>query len=116
MTYDSSQYDNLFVTYNNIDPLPAPDDLQLTQVKPNELTFSWSSVEPNCSTLQYELQSNCGTCTNNPNNLLPSAVCLFELSAISNGICNFAVQSAICGNLVGLLSSSILVTLRGRQY
>ena len=113
MTYDSSQYDNLFVTYNNIDPLPAPDDLQLTQVKPNELTFSWSSVEPNCSTLQYELQSNCGTCTNNPD-MPPSAVCSFELSAISNGVCNFAVQSTICGNIVGLLSSSILVTLRGR--
>ena len=99
----------------HVDPLPPPDDIQLTRVKPNELTFNWSSVQPDCSTLQYELQSNCGMCTNNPN-MLTSAVCSFELSAIANGVCNFTVRSTVCGNIMGRLSSPVLVTLRGMLY
>ena len=95
------------------DPLPPPLDVQLTSVKPDKLTFNWSSVQQNCSTLQYGIESNCGTCTNDPPTLT-SATCSFELSAISGGLCNFSVQSTVCGNITGSLSTPIRVTLKGK--
>ena len=95
-----------------IDPLPPPNDVQLTHVTPNRLTFNWSSVQAGCSTLQYNIESNCGTCQST---MLSSATCSFELPTNSNDItvCNFAVQSTICANsIIGSLSTPVRVTLK----
>ena len=97
-----------------IDPLPPPNDIQLTHVAPNQLTFNWSSVQPDCSTLQYNIESNCGTCINHqPTMLMSSATCSFELPIDSNDVCNFAIQSTICTNsIIGSLSTPVRVTLK----
>ena len=95
-----------------IDPLPPPNDVQLTHVTSNQLTFNWSSVQPDCSTLQYNIESNCGTCR--PTILSSSsATCSFELPINSNDVCNFAVRSTICANsIIGSLSTPVRVTLK----
>ena len=97
-----------------IDPLPPPNDVQLTHVTSNQLTFNWNSVQPDCSTLQYRIESNCGTCVNQqPTMFMSSATCSFELPINSNDVCNFAVQSTICANsIIGSLSTPVRVTLK----
>ena len=97
-----------------IDPLPPPNNVQLTHVAPNQLTFNWNLVQPDCSTLQYRIESNCGTCVNQQSTMLmSSATCFFELPVNSNDMCNFAVQSTICANsIIGSLSTPVRVTLK----
>ena len=105
----------IVIDLHTIDPLPPPTDVQLIHVKPNQLTFNWSSVQPGCSTLQYSIESNCGTCINHQQTMLTSsALCSFELPVNSNDMCSFAIRSTICDSITGTLSTPVRVTLRRR--
>ncbi len=101
------------VSLHIIDPLPPPNDVQLTHVTQNQLTFDSTSVQRDCATLRYNIESNCGTCINNqPTMPTSSATCSFELPVNSNDVCNFAVRSTICDNIIGSLSTPVRVTLK----
>ena len=47
-----------------LEPLPPPNDVTLSAVGPDELTFSWENIAPNRSSLTYQIEtsSGCGTC------------------------------------------------------
>ena len=97
-----------------IEPYPPPKSVNLIEVSPSGLRFSWNQTQ-NCPTLRYSILSeNCGRCPNTTINT--SANCLdFTLSTL----CTFAVQAVICGNgrtgapLLGNLSDLIVVNLIG---
>ena len=92
------------------DPLPPPTNVQLVDVNSKQLVFNWSSEESNCSTLQYNIDSDCGICTNT---VTTFATCSIDLSAITNNMCTFAIQSVVCGNISGILSDPLSITLKG---
>ena len=46
--------------------------------------------------------------------MLTSTTCSFELSAIPNGVCNFAVRNTICDNISGSFSDPVVVTLKSK--
>ena len=97
------------------DPLPPPIDIHLVIVSPEHLVFSWTSVQSNCSTLQYNIDSDCGTCLDVIEKTVNLVTCSFDLSAVieSTMLCSFGISSVICGNISGNLSAPLDVILKG---
>ena len=71
------------------------------------LTFSWSSVALDCPVIRYNiLASNCGSCptTTNHTNVTCTDV------PTENSVCTFAIQTVLCGSLIGNKSDPVIVT------
>ena len=96
-------------------PYQPPSDVQLVDVRPGQLTFSWSSVPDNCAAIHYNIIAmNCRimcpsttthntiTCTG-PGGILSSTPCIFA----------FAVQTVVCDGVIGNASNPVSVTLKG---
>ena len=87
----------------------APSGVNLTNVRPDELTFAWTQIDPNCPTVQYNITSDCGSCSTGSGT---SATCSnLQLSATERN-CTFSIKSMICG-FTGPSSNAVTVTLRG---
>ena len=90
----------------------APGEVTLTDARPDQLIFNWSQIDPNCSAVQYQYTSNCGSCSlATPTSTLASCYDL-QLSTTAIGNCTFSVRSKICG-FTGPSSNPITVTLKG---
>ena len=100
-------YTNCIIATNRY---PSPANIYLTDAQPGTLVFNWTPVITNCSTLQYSIISDCGTCPTITN--ATTAICSdFQLTTNAN-LCNFSVSSRAC-DLTGNPSSPIVVTLKG---
>ena len=98
----------LHITAKNL--YPPPDNLYLADAQQGRLVFNWTPVISNCSTLQYNITSDCGTCYTFTN--ATTATCS-DLQLTTNAVlCHFRVSSRAC-DLVGNSSSPIAVTLKG---
>ena len=78
--------------------------------------FNWSRVDSNCSTLQYNVMSlNCDTCACTTPVRDTFTTCSVNLTlTLAGSPSQFLVQSIICNNISGNLSTQISVTLRGK--
>ena len=92
-------------------PLPILT-IQLLSVNPSELLFNWNSVDSNCSSLQYSIISDCGTCSIN---LQTNISCNIGQPTTTEDMCSFAIQSVLCDNITGNLSAPISVTLKSSE-
>ena len=99
------------VTYFSAVPDP-PTDLKLVNVTTNQLSFNWSSVDPQCIELSYNISAspNCGNCVSSSTSVTCSE---FQLSTFAHNMCTVAVKSIVCENITGTMSSVVHVTLRG---
>ena len=62
-----------------------------------------------CSSLHYNiLSSNCGSCPTTTTNT--TVTCTDVLT--DGGVCTFAVQTVVCGNILGNLSDTVQVHLK----
>ena len=76
-----------------------------------EVTFSWNPVPLLCLALDYNVVNiNCGTCITNTSST--RTICNNFTVSSSDNICEFNIQSVICGNFRGNFSSS-MVNLKG---
>ena len=105
----------LFMSIVHSDPLPPPTNVQLFDVNSEQLIFNWSPAESNCSTLQYSIESDCGTFTTAVTTST-QATCSVDLSAIADSMCTFAIRSVVCGNISGILSDPLSITLKVTVY
>ena len=109
-----ASYSLLYTVYYIIHVGPyqqAPDGVTLTDIRLDQLTFSWSQIDPNCPTVQYQNTSDCGSCSlATPTSTLANCYDL-QLSTIARN-CTFSVRSEICG-FSGPSSNPITVTLKG---
>ena len=96
---------------------PAPSNVQLVEIHPGYLAFSWNPVPLRCETMQYKiLARNCDI-------ICPSItdhhtiICTGGRSAytVQNESCifTFAVQTVVCGGTFGNTSSPTSVVLKG---
>ena len=70
------------------------------------LTFSWSSVAPDCPVIHYNiLASNCGSCPTTTNH---TSVTCTDVPT-ENSVCIFAIQTVLCGTLIGNESDPVIV-------
>ena len=87
----------------------APNNILVSAVNfySKALTFSWSPVTSDCPSLHYNiLSSNCGSC---PATTTHTTVTCTDVPT-DGSVCTFAVQTVICGNIVGDSSDSVNVT------
>ena len=98
----------------SIDPPPPPTNVQLVGISSEQLIFNWTAVSSNCSILQYNITSNCGTCADIIASSTSSVSCSINLS-VNMMPCSFGIQSVICTNMSGNLSTPLLVTLKGNS-
>ena len=93
-------------------PLPPPNNVHVSVANfvSGELTFTWSSVLPHCSSISYNISaSNCGNC---PTNTTKTTVTCTDAPTWSNDtLCTFAVQTILCGTIVGNSSEQVTVTI-----
>ena len=92
-----------------VSPLPPPKYLSSTKGKDNELRFTWTQQDTDCSSTvnYYNINSsNCGTCpkTTNSTNITCTNV------AMDGSICTLTVEPGPCGT-----PSQVTVTLEGKQ-
>jgi hypothetical protein len=94
----------------NAVPLPPPEGISLTLVNfgPKEITFSWSSIAPDCPAIHYNiLASNCGSCPTTTNH---TNVTCTDLPT-EDSICTLAVETVVCGNITGNLSKPLTLNI-----
>ena len=74
--------------------------------------FAWNkTTSAQCSSIQYIITTvNCGVCPNITTNT--NITCVHF--GVSNRTCMFAVQTEICGQLVGPRSDYVIVNLFGK--
>ena len=90
--------------------LPPPNKLYLSTANfvSRRLTFTWSPVAPDCPAIHYNiLASNCGSCPTTTNHTTVTCTDV----PINQSTCTFAVQTVLCGNLIGNLSDPINTTI-----
>ena len=87
-----------------------PANVNLSDVHPGTLIFSWMSVNPSCSLVRYEITShNCGTCSVSMDT---TATCSDLHLSTNTTVCTFSVRSMVCG-YTGSSSSQTVVNLKG---
>lgn len=93
-------------------PYPPPSDVRVEAIERSRIVFAWNkTIGAQCSSVQYIITSvNCGAC---PNTTIDTNITCVELS-VRNHTCMFAVQTEICGYLVGSRSEYLIVNLFGK--
>ena len=101
------------LSYNShhAEVLQPPIDIRWMVTNPGQLTFAWSPVQLECPGILYYsiVASNCGSCPSTTTNTI--TVCTDEPS--NDGLCKFALQTVICGNITGNLSDPVYVQQKG---
>ena len=96
-----------------IAPCPPPNNVRLTDVNQEMLTFSWDSLGPNCESIMYGISSTCGSCGSASTNA--TTVDCFDLQLSSSvSTCTFSVNSVLCGGTGP--SNVVTLTLKGTCY
>ena len=90
---------------------PPPIHVYVANASSEKLTFSWTSMAPDCSSVHYRINSsNCGTCPTIVNTM--TATCYDLKLSRDAPVCTFTVQNDICG-VTGSLSNPLLVAIKG---
>ena len=93
-------------------PLPPPNDVQISYIGYRKLIFSWNSVLPTCQALYYKINAtNCGECPNTTDST--SVTCKLPPKSNLQQTCMFKVKTMVCGNISGVSSDPIFVTIKG---
>ena len=101
-----SSWSHVIITIGHLSP---PNKLYISTANfvSRRLRFSWSPVASGCPVIHYNiLASNCGSCptTTNHTNVTCTDV------PTENSVCTFAIQTVLCGSLVGDKSDPVIVT------
>ena len=90
-------------------PYPPPRNLKISDIQSGYVIFTWDSVGPNCSSVRYNITSDCGVCpmTTNSTNITCSDQQI-------PSTCVLHVQSMICG-FTGSASAPVVQELKCMQ-
>ena len=89
------------------DPIPPNEvSINLSNLGLGQLQFSWDPVASDCPNIHYNiLASNCGSCSTTTN------VTCTDIPTQKNSFCVFALQTVVCGDITGISSNPISVSL-----
>ena len=83
-------------------PYPPPGNVRVeNNYSSNQITFAWDELMTKCPSLRYVITAiNCGVCPNTTTDT--NITCIqSDASVHTNRTCLFAVQTEICGYLLG---------------
>ena len=89
---------------------PPPHNISLADVQLGKLIFNWTSTFSTCSTIRYNIASDCGSCSITTNTT--TATCSDLQLTTNASVCHFRVSNRACGR-VGTSSSPVAVMLKG---
>ena len=93
-------------------PFPPPTDVSVNITDeltgPIKLTFKWSPLVPDCPSIRYITEFDCGSCPNTTTNT--EVVCTDIV--IDNAQCTFTVLTQICDSITGNINR-VHLTLKG---
>ena len=93
-----------------MEPYGPPDDVHLERFERNQLVFVWNEIYQ-CPYIQYVITAiNCGMCPNTTTNTTITCT-LADTSTPANRTCMFAVQTELCGYILGERSEYVTVNL-----
>ena len=76
-----------------------------------QLSFEWRAVAPNCPAITYNiLASNCGSCPTTTNHTTVTCTDM----PINGNSCTFALETVVCGHIIGNKSDTIQAALKGK--
>ncbi len=86
--------------------------MRLVNAAPDQLTFSWDPVAPNCAAIHYNiLAQDCGIC---PSTTQHNTVVCHDMQVGQNLTCSFVVQNfRTCDVVAGNISIPVNVMLKG---
>ena len=88
-----------------------PNDVHTESIYSNQLVFSWSPVTAQCPHIQYVITSvNCGICSSITNHTFVTCSD-FSVSVHGTLRCMFAIQTDVCGSILGEMSDLIVLNL-----
>ena len=93
-------------------PYQPPSNVRVAAIEMNRIVFVWSELNSTkCSSIQYVITAiNCGVC---PNTTTITNITCVHFSVSNDIKCMFAVQTEICGYLLGERSEYVIVNLSG---
>ena len=89
--------------------IAPPTQVRLVDVHPDKLTFNW---RPSAASLNYTINSTCGTCPNVTNTAMVTCSGLSLSTTLT--MCTFSICRMACGT-IGSPSLPIVVTLGGNS-
>ena len=94
-------------------PYPPPSNIRVEAIESSRIVFAWNeTTSGQCSSIQYVISAvDCGVC---PNSTMNTNVTCVNFSVHNHTTCMFAVQTEICGHLVGQKSEHVIVNLFGK--
>ena len=93
---------------------PPPTNIHLENINSSQITFAWDEVTIQCSSLQYVITAiNCGVCPNTTADKNITCNMQSDVSLRTNDTCLFAVQTEICGYVLGERSEYVVVHIDG---
>ena len=107
-----SYHNQLLLYCFKLEQPPPPDNVHLSSVGSRTLTFSWNPVNSSCHALScmYSINSvNCGVCPTIT--IDTSAICVSV--SVDGSVCLFQVQTTVCNNNHGPLSTGVPIVLLG---
>ena len=117
----ASYLPQLFLILKRIEPIPPPSNIHLIDVAQTHLIFHWNQLTSDlqwagsgsCSSFVYNIiASNCGSCPNSTSSSFTTCINM----TINGSTCLFAVETKVCGNIVGHTNNTISVFLDGRYH
>ena len=94
--------------------IPPPNNVHIEVNDSHQITFAWDEVTIQCSSLRYIITAiNCGVCPNTTADKNITCNIQSDISLRTNDTCLFAVQTQICGHLLGEKSDIVLVHIDG---
>lgn len=89
-------------------------NIHLVDISAHQLTFNWSIVTSNCSAVTYGItSSNCGRCPEYTSHNVASCYRTPIIYYYGQTQCYFSVRTNVCNNIVGDLSETLHVVLKG---
>ena len=91
-------------------PYPPPTNIHIESNDSSQITFAWDEVTSRCSSIQYIITAiNCGLCPNIT--AVKNVTCVWTDIMHTNHAttCMFAVQTEICGHLLGERSDYVIL-------
>ena len=79
-------------------------------------SFNWSQVPLNCPSIQYKIivTENCGECPNMTTMASNKVTCTRNYTQLTNNHqCSFAVQTVVCDDIIGDVSSAVNLMITG---
>ena len=92
--------------------MDPPSSVQLTGIQNGQTQFRWTPID-SCTPVRYAISTNCSTqCSPMTTNQTTTSCTVLEPTTVI--VCDFNVQSVVCGNLMGNIMRTAVIIFQGK--